>query len=199
MAGAQSPAKAITDKQEAVTAPQQAAPSLDELRVMVREEVQLALQTFTETLVDQLMFRAEALEVLEAQSIDQPAPELQARTILHGMFTYDLPGGGQAIARRGDTVGLLPHDVERGERFHAFTAKPGQLPEPAGSILPAFPIEGSEAEQDGWVGSGSVQEIITAVNARPEILTAVIAAEQRRGDAARTTLLAALAKLHIAA
>lgn len=165
-------------------------PTLDELRAMVREEVQAELAAFADELQQAGLIGAPG----------QPAEpaELQARTIRHDMFTYDLPNGGQAIARRGDTVDLLPHDIERGHRFEAFTAKPGLLPEPAASTLPAFPLDGSMVEHDAWVGSGSVQEIITAVNLRPEILTTVVAAEQRRGDAARSTLLDALAKLSIA-
>lgn len=163
---------------------------VDELRAMVREEVQAELAAFADELQQAGLIGAP----------EQPAEpaELQARTIRHDMFTYDLPNGGQAIARRGDTVDLLPHDVKRGHRFEAFTAKPGLLPEPAASTLPAFPLDGSMVEHDAWVGSGSVQEIITAVNLRPEILTTVVAAEQRRGDAARSTLLDALAKLSIA-
>lgn len=120
--------------------------------------------------------------------------KLEERTIRHSLFTYDLPDGGQAIAMRGSTVQLLPHDIERGERFDAFTPD-GELPEPSGSTLPGFPLEASEAEQDNWVGSASIQEILTAVGERPETLEPVLAAEQRRGDAARKTLLEALAKL----
>jgi hypothetical protein len=121
--------------------------------------------------------------------------KLEKRTIQHSLFTYDLPGGGQAIALRGATVDLLPHDVERGEKFDAFTAKAGVLPEPSGSMLPVYPVDGSEAEQDAWVDSGSVQEILTAVAERPEIAASVIAAEQRRRDDARKTLLEPLAKI----
>lgn len=181
--------EAAADAQPTELLPGPALPSLDELRAMVREEVQAALAGFA----DELQAGIVSLD-------EQPAEpaELQARTIRHDMFTYDLPNGGQAIARRGDTVDLLPHDIERGHRFEAFTAKPGLLPEPAASTLPAFPLDGSMVEHDAWVGSGSVQEIITAVNLRPEILTTVVAAEQRRGDAARSTLLDALAKLSIA-
>lgn len=139
----------------------------------------------------------EALDETLTVKSEPAAPTLQARTIRHGLFSYDLPDGGQAIAWRGDTVDLLPHDVERGERHQAFTASVGQLPEPpASSTLPVLNPDASDAEADAWVESGTVQEILDAVNARPEILSAVIAAEQRRKDNARKTLLEALAKLN---
>lgn len=122
--------------------------------------------------------------------------KLEQRTIRHGLFSYDLPGGGQAIAFRGSTVDLLPHDIERGEKFDAFTAKVGDSPDPpASSTLPVLGEDASDAEANAWVESGTVQEIIDAVHARPEILPAVIAAEQRRKGDARKTLLDALAKM----
>jgi hypothetical protein len=124
------------------------------------------------------------------------ADKLEKRTIRHGLFAYDLPGGGQAIAFRGDTVDLMPHDVEKGEKFDAFTANVGDSPEPAANTtLPHYPIDGTEAEQDAWIDSGSVPEIVDAVNAQPEIADSVLAAEQRRKSNARKTLLDAVAKI----
>lgn len=125
------------------------------------------------------------------------ADKLEKRTVRHGLFSYDLPGGGQAIAFRGSTVDLLPHDVERGEKFDAFTPNVGDSPDPpAASTLPVLNPDATDAEADAWVESGTVPEIVDAVNARPEILSAVLAAEQRRKGDARKSLLEALAKMN---
>jgi hypothetical protein len=116
----------------------------------------------------------------------------EKRTIAHALFTYEPEDGGQAIALRGATVDLLPADIERGEKHQAFTAKAGQMPTPSGSTLPEYPKTGTPAEQDNWVTSGTVEEILAAVNADPAIADSVTAAEGRRKDSARKTLLEAL-------
>lgn len=160
----------------------------DAMKAAIQEAVDAAFQNVI----------AEARARAESEGDFDPADApLEKRTIRHGMFSYDLPGGGQAIAMRGDTVDLLPHDVARGEKFDAFTAKVGQMPEPpAASTLPVLSAEASDAEADAWVESGTVPEIVDAVNARPEILSAVLAAEQRRKSDARKSLLEALAKMN---
>lgn len=119
----------------------------------------------------------------------------EQRTIAHALFSYRLPGGGEAIAMRGQTVNLLPADIKRGERFGAFTQAVGEKPTPTGSTLPGYPADESEAEQDAWVVAGTEDEILAAVNGKPEIVDSVIRAEQRRKDSARSTLLLALAAL----
>lgn len=118
--------------------------------------------------------------------------ETQKRTVRHALFTYALPGGGQAVAFRGQTVELSEEDAERGDALGAFT-EGGDTPEPAGDLAP-FPKEGTDAERDAWVRNGTVEEITNAVHDDPEIAPAVIAAEERRGSSARKTLLAALAE-----
>lgn len=124
-----------------------------------------------------------------------PANEkTQKRTIAHALFTYRTAIGGEGVAMRGDTVDLLPADIERGEKWDAFTPEVGDKPAPAGK-LPDYPANGSPAEQDNWITSGTVEEIMAAVNADPAIVDSVIAAETRRKDAARKTLLEALSVL----
>jgi hypothetical protein len=66
---------------------------------------------------------------------------------------------------------------------------------PSNSSLPPFQADASDAEKMAWVESGTVQEIVAAVNAQPEILPAVIAAEESRKGDARKTLLDALARM----
>jgi len=116
--------------------------------------------------------------------------ETTKRKIRHALFTYGVPGGGQAVAFRGQTVDLLSEDVERGEKFDAFDS-PGAEPELAGDLAP-FPKDGTDAERDSWVANGTIKEVTDAVAADPDIAEAVLAAEQRRGESARKTLLAAL-------
>lgn len=166
-------------------------PAKTELEVAVRGRLGLGADADDATVLTAL----EAALIGPAADPDPEPVTLEPRTIQHSLFSYDLPEGGQAIAFRGSTVNLLPHDIERGERFDAFTAEPGVLPEPAGSTLPGYPIDGSEAEQDAWVGSGSVQEIVAYVNGNPESIDSILAAEQRRGTDSRKTLLDALAKI----
>ena len=121
-------------------------------------------------------------------------PKTEQRTIKHALFSYALPSGGEAIAFRGQTIDLLSDDITRGEKFGAFTAGVGELPTSQGSLLPAYPVD-NQVEQDAWIVSGSEEEILSAVNAQPEIVDSVIAAEARRGDAARKPLLESLALL----
>lgn len=122
--------------------------------------------------------------------------KLERRTIRHNLFSYALPGGGEAIAFRGATVELMPADIARGEKFDAFTANVGDSPDPpSGSSLPPFPVDGTDAEQLAWAESGTVPEIVAAVNAQPEIVTAVVNAEQRRKGDARKSLLETLGRM----
>lgn len=178
--------------------------TLDQVRAAVSEAVREALAGDVVGDAVRAAFGeivAEA-EVRHAQIESDPYGDadvaLEKRTIRHDLFAYDLPGGGQAIARRGDTVDLMAHDVTRGDKFEAFTGKVGATPDPpTASTLPAFPIEGTEAEQDAWMDSGTVPEIVATVNADPAILTAVLAAEGRRGeDKARRSLLEALGRMN---
>lgn len=113
------------------------------------------------------------------------------KVIKHALFTYATPDGGEAVALRGQTVDLSDEDVARGERFDAFTD--GGAPQPVGQLSP-YPLDGGQAEQDAWVTNGTVEEIVDAVGARPEIAASVVTAEQRRGASARKTLLSALSE-----
>ena len=124
----------------------------------------------------------------------------EERTISHALFTYTNEAGIEhgGMAFRGQTVALLPADIKRGEAAGAFTNKVGDEPQPSGSTLPPFPVDGEsvEEEQVRWVESGTVDEVLAAVNADPSIAEKVSAAEQRRhGGAARVTLLEALTKV----
>lgn len=120
----------------------------------------------------------------------------EKRTIRHHLFSYDLPGGGNRIGFRGETVDLLAHDIARGEKFDAFTPKVGDEPDaPTNSTLAALKSDASDEDMDGWVMSGSVSEIMAAVNGDPEKARQVLDAEQRRGDDARKTLLDPLARI----
>jgi hypothetical protein len=172
-------------------APDPAVAELASLRLALLERADLSADAAVD---DETLLAALDEKLTAPAATDEPT--MEKRTVQHNLFSYDLPAGGQAMAMRGETVDLLPHDVAKGERFNAFTAKPGTLPEPAGSTLPAFPVDGSEAEQEGWVSSGSVQEILNEVALHPETLSLVIAAEQRRADASRKTLLDALGKMN---
>ena len=123
------------------------------------------------------------------------AAKTEKRTIAHALFTYVHPvHGGSGMAFRGDTVDLLADDIERGEKFDAFTDKVGVKPTPQGSTLAGFPAEG-DAEQDAWVKSGTIEEIMTAVREDPAIAPKVLKAEERRKDQARKGLLEALASV----
>lgn len=169
--------------------------SLDDLKQAVREVLGADLKDAIRGVFEEMALEHQLDE--EDAATGQVDVELERRTIRHNMFAYDLPGGGNAIGMRGQTVPLMPHDVDRGERFGAFTALPGHLPEPQGSILPAYPVDGDSAaaEQDAWVKAGTIDEIMAAVDAQPEIVASLIEAETRRGPAARKSLLAALATL----
>lgn len=123
------------------------------------------------------------------------AAKTSARTIAHALFWYADPDQPKVerMARRGDTVDLLEADIARGEAHGAFTGKVGAEPEVSQGTLLDFPAEGSEADQDAWVTSGKVDEVVDYVRAHPEHVDLVLAAEQRRGDSARKTLLESLA------
>ena len=112
------------------------------------------------------------------------------RKVVHAVFTYDDGNGGQAIAFRGSLIDVLPADLERGEKFGALAAPVAELD--AGGTLTVYPIDGTAAEQDAWVKSAKVDEVIAEVNRHPEIAQSVLDAEERRGDQARTTLVASL-------
>lgn len=178
----------MAEKQTAPPAPPAqpvaAEPMSADLKAAIETTVREAVKSALQDMVG---------EIAVAEIVGDDVEDREKRTIRHALFTYALPGGGEAIATRGHTVELGQADIERGERFGAFTDKVGEKPEPEGSTLPPFPVEGSEAEADAWVVAGTVDEIVKAVNEDPSIAGAVLAAEQRRKDDARSTLLAAVA------
>jgi len=117
------------------------------------------------------------------------------RTIAHSLFTYTDESGAQQIAFRGTTVKLNKADIERGEKHDAFT-KDDASPDRLGELSP-YPLgedgDVPESEQAAWVRAGKIDEIIAAVNKRPEIAQSVLDAELRRGeDGARKGLLKSL-------
>ena len=119
------------------------------------------------------------------------------RTIAHAIFWYSDPDQPaiERLARRGDTVALLAADVVRGEEHGAFTPEVGDVPlPPTGSVMRGWP-EDSEAEQDAWVEVSTDQELLAYAIAYPEYRDAIVAAETRRGTAARAALLDRIATL----
>lgn len=63
------------------------------------------------------------------------------------------------------------------------------------SSLGAYPLAGSEADQDAWIANAKVGDVIGYVVEYPETGTSVLAAEQRKGEKARSSLIAELTKL----
>lgn len=120
--------------------------------------------------------------------------DTQKRTIAHALFTYRDESGAEQIAFRGAEVDLAPADVARGEKHDAFVVE-GDEPSRLGDLA-EYPLgEGTDvpqAEQDAWVRAGKIDEIVAAVNARPEIAQSVLDAETRRGEQARKGLLTSL-------
>jgi hypothetical protein len=119
-------------------------------------------------------------------------------TVVHALFRYVDDEGRERFAMRGETVDFPDAEAKRGLRLEAL-AKPGEAeaaPEPAKEDPPLgdFPADGDEAAQDAWIGKAKVNDVVDEANRHPEAKEALIAAETRRGENARSTLLEALAK-----
>lgn len=131
-----------------------------------------------------------------ADSVD--TSKLERKTIKHGLFYYSDPSNPriERLAHRGETVELLPADVERGELLDAFTLEVGQEPSRFGR-LPEFPTDSGLDMQKRWLASASAEEVVTYVNSLEEtdralVTPVVVEAERARGREARNNVLAAL-------
>lgn len=96
--------------------------------------------------------------------------------------------------------------IEKIDAGEGFSGHPSDLPD--GFVPPvfaggseagtadssAFPVDGSEEDQESWVADGSVASVTAYASEHPDEAAAILAAEERRSTP-RTTLVDALTKL----
>lgn len=106
------------------------------------------------------------------------------------------------VLYKGQTLDVPDSDTQALDYYRGEGAQVDLDVDPNGLDVPRFPlifdgveyVEGSPeaAERDAWVSSATVAEVLDAVDAGDASAAEALAAEQRRGDVARTTLLDAL-------
>lgn len=108
-------------------------------------------------------------------------------TIRHKAFSYRVlsdhpvePGKQiyvEHLARRGDTIDVLPEDYVRGERFGAFEGV-GPEPEPEPSGVPDL-ATATDTDLINWIkdGSPTVQDVVDASQGNPEYADRLLTAE----------------------
>lgn len=124
------------------------------------------------------------------------------RTINDAIFAYYDENGRYLTARRGETVDIPEGlDIERGDKFGAFTKTVGEEPAPpADSTLPDIEADWTPEEYVRFVDAGHSTEILTKLSdVAPEdqarVAQNLIEAEHGRGAGARQPLLTALAQV----
>jgi hypothetical protein len=102
-----------------------------------------------------------------------------------------------AIAQAQAALALVPEEL-RAQLGDIKTPKPEPSVAPGGDTgtavdLGDFPT-GDTAAEDDWVAKAKVSEITTYASEHPDTKAALLAAEQRRGEKARSTVVEALSK-----
>lgn len=99
------------------------------------------------------------------------------KTIAHAFFTYTDNHGAFIMAHRGETVDVPEGaDLERGEKFGAFTAHVDQEPPPpADTEIPNIDLGWGSSDYDRYVDAGHIDEIKAKFAEVPEEAKAGVA------------------------
>jgi hypothetical protein len=123
------------------------------------------------------------------------------RTINDAFFTYRNAEGVLIYAQRGETHDIPEgEDLDRGDKFGAFTASVGDEPVPPEGHLVDIKVEWQPDDFNRFVDAGTVKEIteklsqVTPEN-QPRIARSLIEAESSRGKRVRSGLVDALQKV----
>lgn len=121
------------------------------------------------------------------------------KQVAHALFRYS-DGEHERFAMYDEVIELSAAEAKRGEELGALRdpdpEPEAEAPAPEKEPLGDFPTAGDDldAAQEAWLAKANMNEVTTFVSEHPDTAEAVMAAEQRRGDKARKTLLEALAK-----
>jgi hypothetical protein len=123
------------------------------------------------------------------------------RVINDAVFQYQDTEGRLVTAVRGEKVDIPEGpDLERGDKWGAFTPDGKEPKPPEGTFLPDIEAEWTDEEYVRLVDAATGDEVLTKLNGvseenRPEIARRLIEAESSRGGTAREELLAALSQI----